>query len=37
VLNKPVIKHGTELLMTQCCNCTLVENIQLELAKNVNY
>jgi len=35
-LNKPVIKRGTELLMTQCSNCTLITNIQLELATNAN-
>jgi len=35
-LNKPVIKHGSELLMMQCNNCTLIKNIQLELATNAN-
>jgi len=35
-LNKPVIKHDSELLMTQCSNRTLITNIQLELATNAN-
>jgi len=35
-LNKQVIKLGTELLITQCSNCTLIKNIQLELDTDAN-
>jgi len=35
-LNKPGIKHGSELLMTQYSNCILIKSIQLELATNAN-